>query len=149
MRATRPAWQVLACLRILHARDLALFDDAPLGGADARISSAIADARDLLLRSQARKRRRSHICAGTGLVSATSAPGLGSPLLPHLRRDWTCPSQRHRLARSGSCAVRVARLRVARCVNARGLQQDTADGGWLPGADLWSRYPPFPLLLAE
>jgi hypothetical protein len=28
-----------------------------------------------------------HICAGTGLTSATSAPGLGS-LLPHLRRDW-------------------------------------------------------------
>jgi hypothetical protein len=79
MRATRPAWQVLACLRILHARDLALFDDAPLGGADARISSAIADARDLLLRSQARKRRRSHICAGTGLASATSAPGPDSP----------------------------------------------------------------------
>ena len=30
---------------------------------------------------------RSHICAGTGLNQATSAPGLGSPL-PHLRRDW-------------------------------------------------------------
>jgi hypothetical protein len=31
--------------------------------------------------------RRCHICAGTGLAAATSAPGLGSPL-PHLRRDW-------------------------------------------------------------
>ena len=33
-----------------------------------------------------------HICAGTGLIPATSAPGLGSPL-PHLHRDcWdgTC-----------------------------------------------------------
>ena len=28
----------------------------------------------------------SHICAGTGLIPPTSAPGLGSPL-PHLRRD--------------------------------------------------------------
>jgi hypothetical protein len=28
-----------------------------------------------------------HICAGTGLTPATSAPGLGSSL-PHLRRDW-------------------------------------------------------------
>jgi hypothetical protein len=27
-----------------------------------------------------------HICAGTGLAAATSAPGPGSPL-PHLRRD--------------------------------------------------------------
>jgi hypothetical protein len=31
--------------------------------------------------------RACHICAGTGLNSATSAPGLGSTL-PHLRRDW-------------------------------------------------------------
>ena len=29
---------------------------------------------------------RGHICAGTGLTPATSAPGPGSPL-PHLRRD--------------------------------------------------------------
>jgi hypothetical protein len=29
----------------------------------------------------------SHICTGTGLTPATSAPGLGSPL-PHPRRDW-------------------------------------------------------------
>ena len=28
-----------------------------------------------------------HICAGTGLIPATSAPGLGS-LLPHLLQDW-------------------------------------------------------------
>jgi hypothetical protein len=31
-----------------------------------------------------------HICTGTGLIPATSAPGLGSPL-PHLRRDWAHP----------------------------------------------------------
>jgi hypothetical protein len=30
---------------------------------------------------------RRHICTGTGLTPATSAPGLGSPL-PHLHRDW-------------------------------------------------------------
>ena len=29
-----------------------------------------------------------HICTRTGLISATSAPGLGSAL-PHLHRDWT------------------------------------------------------------
>jgi hypothetical protein len=28
-----------------------------------------------------------HICTGTGLIPATSAPGLASPL-PHLCRDW-------------------------------------------------------------
>ena len=33
-----------------------------------------------------REAHPSHICAGTGLTPATSAPGLGSPL-PHLRRD--------------------------------------------------------------
>jgi hypothetical protein len=33
----------------------------------------------------------SHICSGTGLTPATSAPGLGSPR-PHLRRDWAHPS---------------------------------------------------------
>ncbi len=31
-----------------------------------------------------------HICAGTALTPATSAPGLGSPR-PHLRRDWAHP----------------------------------------------------------
>jgi hypothetical protein len=30
--------------------------------------------------------RRAHICTGTGLAAATSAPGLGSPR-PHLHRD--------------------------------------------------------------
>jgi hypothetical protein len=34
--------------------------------------------------------RRCHICAGTGLSPATSAPGLGS-LLRHLHRDWAHP----------------------------------------------------------
>jgi hypothetical protein len=34
------------------------------------------------------RRHLRHICAGTGLTPATSAPGLGSPP-PHLRRDWT------------------------------------------------------------
>ena len=32
-----------------------------------------------------------HICTGTGLIPATSAPGLGSPL-PRLHRDWARPS---------------------------------------------------------
>ena len=32
-----------------------------------------------------------HICAGTGLTPATSAPGLGSPL-PRLHRDWAHPA---------------------------------------------------------
>jgi hypothetical protein len=31
-----------------------------------------------------------HVCAGTGLSPATSAPGLGAPL-PRLRRDWAHP----------------------------------------------------------
>ena len=31
-----------------------------------------------------------HICAGTGLIPATSAPDLGSPL-PHLHRHWARP----------------------------------------------------------
>ncbi len=39
-----------------------------------------------------------HICAGTGLTPATSAPGLGSPR-PHLRRDWAHPG--HICARTG------------------------------------------------
>jgi hypothetical protein len=44
---------------------------------------------------------RCHICTGTGLTPATSAPGLGSPVatfapglgspLPHLHRDWAHP----------------------------------------------------------
>jgi hypothetical protein len=50
-----------------------------------------------------------HICTGTGLTPATSAPGLGAPL-PHLRRDWAhachvctgTASFRRRLRRSGS-----------------------------------------------
>ncbi len=33
-----------------------------------------------------------HICIGTGLTLATSAPGLGSPS-PQLRRDWAHPSR--------------------------------------------------------
>ena len=32
-----------------------------------------------------------HICAGTGLALATSAPGLGSSR-PHLHRDWAHPA---------------------------------------------------------
>ena len=33
-----------------------------------------------------------HICTGTGLTPATTAPGPGSPLLlPHLHRDWARP----------------------------------------------------------
>jgi hypothetical protein len=34
-----------------------------------------------------------HICTGTGLTPATSAPGLDSPrvLWPHLHRDWAHP----------------------------------------------------------
>jgi hypothetical protein len=35
---------------------------------------------------KARHAAPSHICAGTGLAHATSAPGLGSPT-PHLLRD--------------------------------------------------------------
>jgi hypothetical protein len=37
-----------------------------------------------------RRRWSRHICAGTGLTPATSAPGLGSHL-PHLRPDWAHP----------------------------------------------------------
>ena len=53
--------------------------------------------RDEIDRSQ-----RCHICAGTALAPATSAPGLGSPATrapglgsprPHLRRDWAHPSR--------------------------------------------------------
>ena len=34
-----------------------------------------------------------HVCSGTGLTAATSAPGLGSPLPhPRRRRDWAHPS---------------------------------------------------------
>ena len=48
---------------------------------------------------------RCHICTGTGLTPATSAPGLGSPL-PHLH--WDCAHHSHRpcaLQRSGSSAT--------------------------------------------
>jgi hypothetical protein len=31
-----------------------------------------------------------HICTGTGLTPATSAPGVGPPR-PHLHRDWAHP----------------------------------------------------------
>jgi hypothetical protein len=41
-------------------------------------------------RRRAAKVPSDHICAGTGLAPATSAPGLGSPL-PHLHQDWHLP----------------------------------------------------------
>jgi hypothetical protein len=37
------------------------------------------------------RRALGHICAGTGLTPATSAPGPGPPF-PHLQRDWACRS---------------------------------------------------------
>ena len=49
-----------------------------------RRTSAVRSALPHLHRDWARP---CHICTGTGLAPATSAPGLGSPL-PHLHRDW-------------------------------------------------------------
>jgi hypothetical protein len=49
-----------------------------------------------------------HICAGTGLTAATSAPGLRSPL-PHLRRD--CAHRCHICAGTGLW-VALAALRI-------------------------------------
>jgi hypothetical protein len=43
---------------------------------------------------------RCHICAGTGLTPATSAPGLASPL-PHLHCDWM---RRSAMARWRRCS---------------------------------------------
>jgi hypothetical protein len=43
-----------------------------------------------------------HICAGTGLIHATSAPGLGSPP-PQLHRDWAHPC--HICAAAGLAAA--------------------------------------------
>jgi hypothetical protein len=42
-----------------------------------------------------------HICTGTKLAPATSAPGLSLPL-PHLHRDWACP--RHICTGTGGLA---------------------------------------------
>jgi hypothetical protein len=54
-----------------------------------------------------------HICTGTGLAPATSAPGPGSPLLPHLHQDWVFLPGRNRpdecIAPRGQCKPRLAR----------------------------------------
>jgi hypothetical protein len=42
-----------------------------------------------------------HICTGTGLVRATSAPGVGSPL-SRLRRDWAHPCPQAAAARDSA-----------------------------------------------
>jgi hypothetical protein len=49
-----------------------------------------------------------HICAGTGLATATSAPGPGAPL-PHLRRDWAHPCHICAGTRPDSAGLRLAR----------------------------------------
>ena len=54
-----------------------------------------------------------HICTGTELAPATSAPGPSSPLLPHLHQDWVFLPGRNRpdecIAPRGQCKPRVAR----------------------------------------
>ena len=55
-----------------------------------------------------------HICTGTGLAPATSAPGMGSPL-PHLHRDWArpfhiCAGTRLRTRRRSSRSATIAYL---------------------------------------
>ncbi len=67
---------------------------------------------------------RCHICTGTGLTAATSAPGLGSSL-PHLHRDWAhrchiCTGTGLTAATSGR--TRPLRLASFRCrVHKRGI----------------------------
>ena len=55
----------------------------------AHSSSALSSSRPNL-HSSAYACQPCHICTGTGLTPATSAPGLGSPL-PHLHWDWAHP----------------------------------------------------------
>jgi hypothetical protein len=70
-----------------HARVLSF--DAGTG----RYVVTLDDGKELELKADcvARAGYRCHICAGTGLTPATSAPGLGSPL-PRRHRDWAHPS---------------------------------------------------------
>ena len=75
-----------------------------------------------------------HICAGTGLGPATSAPGLGSAL-PHLRRDWARPCHicagivcRRGDGRSGD--LRSARA-VSHCRAAGGVSRHAVGWGGL------------------
>ena len=53
-----------------------------------------------------------HICTGTGLTPATSAPGLGPPLLPHLHRDWASGAADAMLAGDTDCALHAVARRV-------------------------------------
>ncbi len=69
-------------------------------------SSAQSCARDQLCAATMARELACHVCAGTGLTAATSAPGLAS-LLPHLRRDW--PHCCHICAGTGLTAATSAR----------------------------------------
>ena len=68
---------LLATLRVLLADDSAV--------------AKIVAKKKGTARSEARESSPCHICTGTGLTAATSAPRLGPPL-PRLRRDWAHPS---------------------------------------------------------
>ena len=65
--------------------DVALFAELMLAKTNPRAQTD--DIRTPLKNRVKVSQRRCHICAGTGLTPATSAPGLGSPL-PRLHRNW-------------------------------------------------------------
>jgi hypothetical protein len=71
--------------RVTNCRPAVLPFGAPVGnGRPAHICTGTASTVPHLHREWAHP---THICAGTGLHCATSAPGLGPPL-PHLHRNW-------------------------------------------------------------
>ena len=101
--------------RVLHSRPPAKPFESLGIRSDARAGSAGVRARDgsggEALAASPPVPVRCHICTGTGLTPATSAPGLGSPL-PHLRRDWAHPCHIIRpfrsLPRVHPCTARAA-----------------------------------------
>ena len=74
--------------RVTHCRPAVLSFGAPVGnGRPAHICTGTASTLPHLHRDWAHP---THICAGTGLHCATSAPELGLSC-PHLQRDWARP----------------------------------------------------------
>ena len=90
-RCFRSAACLLAC-RFYHlyfaSRDDTAAMDAPHAEVESRVLSCIKPQFRAPVSFFAP--RPCHICTGTGLTPATSAPGLGSPP-PHLHRDWANP----------------------------------------------------------
>jgi hypothetical protein len=72
-----------------------------------------------------------HICTGTGLAPATSAPGLGSPLLAHMRKHDALGSRpicsRARIG-AAACGLRT-HARTHACYRLSGLSADRRTAG--------------------